>query len=303
MSASHEVHGRPQRAAAIRRVLWVVLALNLAVAIAKLAIGWSVNSLGMVADGFHSLLDGSSNVIGLVGMALASRPPDLDHPYGHHKYESFSALAIALLLGLTALEVVRAGVARLGTDARPVPTALAFAVMVATMAVNAAVSRYESGAGRRLRSEVLLADAGHTRSDVFVSLSVIAGLAATWLGIYWLDALVAFAIAALILWIAWGILQRGTSTLVDTASLRPEEIATVVNAVPGVRSSSQIRSRGEPPHLFIDLEIQLDPDTPLREAHRVAHDVREACMRAFDASDAVVHVEPDERDGHDPRTA
>ncbi len=296
MSVPRDAQARSQRASAIRRVLWVVLWLNLAVAGAKLAIGASVNSLGMVADGFHSLLDGSSNVVGLIGMALASRPPDLDHPYGHHKYESFSALAIALLLGLTALEVVRAGIARLGSAVRPAPTALAFAVMVATMAVNAAVTRYEAGAGRRLRSEVLLADAGHTRSDIFVSLSVIVGLAAAWLKVYWLDALVAFAIAALILWVAWGILRRGTSTLVDTASLTPEEIAAVVNAVPGVRSSSQIRSRGEPPHLFIDLEIQLDPQTPLREAHRVAHDVREACLQAFSASDAVVHVEPDEPD-------
>jgi cation diffusion facilitator family transporter len=283
-----------ERIAGIRRVLWVVLALNLAVAAAKLAIGYSVDSLGMVADGFHSVLDGSSNVIGLVGMVLASRPPDLDHPYGHHKYESFSALAIALLLGLTALEVVRAGVARLGGAEHPTPTGLAFAVMLVTMAVNAGVTRYESAQGRRLRSEVLLADAGHTRSDIFVSLSVLAGLGAAWMRVYWLDSLVAFAIAALILRIAWSILLRGTSTLMDTTSLAPEDIARVAGAVPGVRSSSHIRSRGEPPHLFIDLEIQLDPDTPLREAHRIAHEVREACLRTFQATDAVVHMEPDE---------
>jgi cation diffusion facilitator family transporter len=287
---------RSQRSAAIRRVLWVVLWLNLAVAGAKLAIGYSVNSLGMVADGFHSLLDGSSNVIGLVGMVIASRPPDLEHPYGHHKVESFSALAIALLLSVTALEVVRAGVARLGDDARPAPTALAFAVMLATLAVNVLVTRYEGAAGRRYRSEVLLADAGHTRSDVFVSLSVMAGLGAAWLEVFWLDALVAFAIAALILRIAWGILQRGSSTLMDTASLTPEEIATVVRRVPGVRSCSHIRSRGEPPHLFIDLAIQLDPATPLSEAHRIAHDVHEAILQHFEAADAVVHMEPDEAD-------
>jgi cation diffusion facilitator family transporter len=283
-----------ERAAAIRRVLWIVLGLNLAVAAAKLAVGAAVGSLGMLADGFHSLLDGSSNIIGLVGMVYAARPPDLEHPYGHHKVESFSALAIALLLGLTALEVVRAGITRLAGDAHANPTALSFAVMIVTMAVNLGVTRYETGAGRRLRSEVLLADAGHTRSDVLVSLSVMIGLGAAWLGVYWLDALVAFAIAALILRIAWRITVRGTSTLMDTASLTPEEIAEVVRAVPGVRSCSHIRSRGEPPHLFIDLEIQLDPDTPLRVAHRIAHDVRGACLRRFGAADAVVHTEPDE---------
>jgi cation diffusion facilitator family transporter len=282
------------RAAAIRRVLWVVLGLNLAVAAAKLWIGASVQSLAMVADGFHSVLDGASNVIGLVGMVLASRPPDLDHPYGHHKFESFAALAIALLLGVTALEVVRAGIGRLGGMVRPEPTVASFAVMLVTMLVNVGVSRYEAARGRALRSEVLLADAGHTRSDVFASLSVLVGLGAAALEVYWLDALVAFAIAALILRIAWSILQRGSSTLMDTASLKPAEIAAVVEAVPGVRSSSSIRSRGEPPHLFIDLEVQLDPAITLSEAHRIAHDVRAACLRAFDAADAVVHMEPDE---------
>ncbi|HKI99244.1 MAG TPA: cation diffusion facilitator family transporter [bacterium] len=294
MTASQAAHPLSHRTAAIRRVLWVVLALNLAVAVAKLAIGYSVDSLGMVADGFHSVMDGSSNVIGLVGMYLASRPPDLDHPYGHHKYESFSALAIALLLGLTALEVVRAGITRLGSAEHAKPTALAFAVMVATMVVNALVTHYESRQGRFHKSEVLVADAGHTRSDIFVSLSVLVGLGAAWMQVYWLDALVAFAIAVLIVRIAWQILVRGTSTLMDTTMLKPEEIAAVVDAVPGVRSSSHIRSRGEPPNLFIDLEIQLDPETPLREAHRIAHEVREACLRAFEATDTVVHMEPDE---------
>lgn len=282
------------RSRRISRVLWVVLGLNLAVAFAKLGVGMTVNSLAMIADGFHSLLDGSSNVIGLVGMALASRPPDREHPYGHHKVESFSALAIALLLGVTALEVVRAGIARLGSATHPEPTLAAFAVMAVTLAVNAGVSRYEASRGRALRSEVLLADAGHTRSDVLVSLSVLAGLGAARLEVYWLDAVVAFAIAVLILRIAFGILQRGSRTLLDETSLAPTEVAAVVDAVPGVRSSSNIRSRGQPPHLFIDLEIQLDPETPLREAHRIAHDVHEACVEAFDARDVVVHMEPQE---------
>ena len=294
MSPAAPALSRAQRNLGIRRVLWAVLVLNLAVAAAKLAIGYSVDSLGMVADGFHSVLDGSSNIIGLVAMSLASRPPDLDHPYGHHKYESFAALAIALLLGLTALEVVRAGIGRLSGGAHPDPTPLAFVVMLATMAVNFGVSRYEAAQGRRYRSEVLLADASHTRSDVFVSLSVLVGLGAAWAQVFWLDALVAFAIAALILRIAWRIAVRGSSTLMDTASLIPADIAAVVEAVPGVRSSADIRSRGEPPHRFIDLAIRLDPATPLREAHRIAHQVRAACLEAFEAADAVVHIEPDE---------
>lgn len=282
------------RARAIQRVLWIVLVLNWGVAVAKLAVGSSVNSLAMVADGFHSLLDGSSNIVGLVGIYFASRPPDADHPYGHQKYEAFSALGISLLLGVTAIEVVREGALRLVEGGRPLPNLLGFAVMLATMAVNLGVSRYEARRGAELQSDVLLADAAHTRSDVLVSLSVMAGLGAVYAGVYWLDPLVAFAVAGVILYIAYGVLRRVFTVLTDTTLLTGREIEQVVMEVPEVVSCSNVRSRGEPPNLFIDMEIQLDPDLPLWKAHRIAHMVMDRCRTRFNAADVVVHAEPRE---------
>jgi len=281
-----------ERIRAIKLVLWVVLGLNLAVAAAKLLIGYGIGSLAMVADGFHSTLDGSSNVIGLVGIVVASRPPDREHPYGHQKYEAFSSLGIALLLGVTALEVVRAGLGRLGSDVRPETSWAGVAVMVVTMAVNLGVSLYERRQGERWNSSILIADAGHTRSDLFVSLSVLAGLGAVWMGWYWLDVAVAFMIAALILYIAYGILRRVSQELIDTAAIPREQIAREALTVPGVISTSNVRSRGSAPNLFIDLEIQVSPALRLSDAHALAHQVRDRCMAAFEASDVVVHVEP-----------
>jgi cation diffusion facilitator family transporter len=280
------------RGTAIRRVLWLVLALNWGVAAGKLAAGYSVNSLAMIADGFHSLLDGSSNVVGLVGIYFAARPPDADHPYGHQKYEAFAALGISLMLGVTAIELVREGAARVLGGARPLPSLLGFTVMLVSLAVNLGVTRYEARKGAELRSDVLLADAAHTRSDVLVSLSVIAGLAAAYAGVYWLDPLVAFAVAGLILYIAYGVLRRVFIVLTDSTSLTAREIEQAVLEVPEVLSCSNIRSRGDPPSLFIDLEIQLDPDFPLWKAHRIAHVVMDQCRARFHAADVVVHAEP-----------
>lgn len=283
-----------ERIRAIKRVLWIVLGLNLAVAAAKLIIGYGIGSLAMVADGFHSTLDGSSNVIGLVGILAAARPPDREHPYGHHQYEAFSSLGIAVLLGITALGVVQAGLTRLGSDVRPEASWAGVWVMVVTMGVNLGVSIYEKRQGEHWNSSILMADAGHTRSDLFVSLSVLAGLGAVWMGWYWLDIAVAFVIAGLILFIAYGILRRVSQELIDTAAIPRERIAAEAMAVPGVISTSKERSRGSVPNLFIDLEIQVAPDLRLSEAHALAHQVRDRCIDRFEASDVVVHVEPAE---------
>jgi len=280
------------RTASIKRVLWVVLFLNVGVAVAKLLVGYAMDSLAVMADGFHSLLDGSSNVIGLVGVTIAARPPDASHPYGHQKYEAFSALGIALLLVLTAVEVVQAGMERLTAPVPVEPSWLGYAVMGVTMVVNGSVSWSERRWGKRLDSQVLLADAGHTRSDLFVSASVIAGLIAAGLQVYWLDVVVALIIAALILYISYTVLRGVSSTLTDSTTLPREEIAAVVHEIPEVRGLDSVRSRGEPPHLYIDLSVRLDPDLPLWRAHQIAHDVERHCKTRLNASDVVVHVEP-----------
>ncbi len=276
----------------IRWVLWVVLALNLAVAAAKLAVGWWADSISMIADGFHSTLDGSSNVIGLIGMWLAGQPPDANHPYGHQKFESIAALAIGVLLALTGVEVIQAALGRWGKATLPHVTWLGFTVMGVTMVVNVGVAWYEAREGRRLGSHLLLADAQHTRSDLLVSTSVLGGLIAARMGVAWLDVVVALLIAAFIIWVAYGVLKQVTFSLTDTAYLGDEAVSALALQVPRVRRCKNVRSRGNPPFLFIDLEVELDPDLSLAEAHAIAHQVMDRCRERLDAADVVVHVEP-----------
>src|SRR5512135_2070603 len=180
---------------AVARVLRTVLYLNLAVAGAKIVFGYLTGTVSILSDGFHSLTDGTSNIVGLVGISLASKPPDRDHPYGHRKYETIAAIGIVVLLVVVIVELVRNAIDHLAHPQAPEVTALSFGVMLATLAVNILVVRYEKRAGERLSSEILLADAMHTTSDMFTSAAVIAALAGVRAGFPVLDPLAAFVVA------------------------------------------------------------------------------------------------------------
>jgi cation diffusion facilitator family transporter len=155
----------PTRYSEVSSVLVRVLLLNLAVA-AKIVFGYASGAISILSDGFHSLTDAASNVVGLVGIHAAGQPPDEDHPYGHRKYETVAAGALTVFLILLFVEVLRNASNHLsGRTAPPAITAASFVVMLVTVGVNLFVVRYESRAAARLGSEVLMADAVQTRDD------------------------------------------------------------------------------------------------------------------------------------------
>ncbi len=281
-----------RRLRTVRRILAVVLGLNLAVAAAKLICGWAISSISMLADGFHSLTDSASNVVGLVGISLAARPPDEDHPYGHRKLETLAALFIGALLAMTAWEVLLSCFERLRSGGVPEVTTASFVVMGVTLAINLAVSIYERRRGEALRSEILIADAAHTGSDVFVSLAVIASLLAARWGYPQLDLVAALVITAVIGRVALGILRRSADQLADTAVVPAERIREIAHAVSGVESVHKIRTRGLPHSGHADLHIQVRPDLRIDQAHAIGHQVADRLRRELGLRDVVTHVEP-----------
>ncbi len=288
---------RTTRYHAIRGVLLRVMVLNLVVAGAKIAVGMATSTLSILADGFHSLLDSVSNVVGLAGITAAARPADEDHPYGHQKIETLTSLAIGGLVLFTAIEIGREAVQRIIHPGHPQATALSIAVMAATMAVNTLVSTYEARQARRYASDVLSADAMQTRSDIFVSAGVLAALFFIHMGAPVLDPIVALAVTAAILYSAWTILQRATHVLSDKTSLPAEQVEAAALSVAGVQSVEKIRSRGPMEQLSVDLHIRVPPNISITEAHRITHEVRRAVEESTGALDVIIHTEPGQAAG------
>lgn len=276
----------------VKNILVVVLVLNLLVAVAKLLVGWLSHSISMVADGFHSMTDTASNVVGLIGITVAQQPPDEDHPYGHRKFETLAALIIGALLAITAWEVLQSCFERLRSGASLRVTPLSFWVMGVTIVINLGVSIWERRRGRELDSRILEADAMHTRSDVFTSLSVIASLVAARLGYPQLDVLAAVVITVVIAMTAFGILKENGMMLTDTALIPAEELRRAALGVEGVESVHKIRSRGGARGGHADLHVQVQADLVLDQAHEIGHRVADRLREEFGLRDVLVHVEP-----------
>lgn len=280
-----------------------VLVLNLLVSAAKLTLGSLTGAVSIVSDGFHSLSDGLSNVAALVGVHLARRPPDADHPYGHHKYETMAAAAIAIFLLVVMIEIGEAAWRRFGQAGAPAVTPLTFVVLLATIVVNIGVTTWERRAGRRLGSQVLQADALHTQSDVLTSFTVIVALAGAQLGYPILDPIAAFVIIGFIGHAAWEIVRSTSDVLGDRIAIAETDIRGAVMSVPRVMGCHEIRTRGTADHVFVDLHIWMDAGTRLDEAHEISHVVKDRLMSRFpQIGDAVIHIEPPPR-ADDPREA
>lgn len=287
------VNDTSQRLHGISRVLWRILWLNLIVALAKLIYGMKSGAIAITADGLHSVLDASSNVLGLVGMSIARRPPDDNHPYGHRKYETFAALGIAAMLFFGCYQIVTAAVERLRHPQLPEVSPVGVGVMLVTLAVNLWVIRTEQREGERLGSELLLADAAQTRSDAIASLIVLGSFVAIWLGIGWADLAAAALIVVFILRAGIAILKGTLSTLSDERRIEPALVEQVALEEPGVMEAHNVRSRGPADDIHLDLHILVDPHTPLAAAHRIGHRVEQRLRaRWHGLTDVVVHVEP-----------
>ncbi len=286
------------RMRSIRRVLWAILFLNLAVAAAKYFYGLASGSASMQADGIHSVFDSAGNVVGLVGIALAARPADEGHPYGHAKFETYASLVIGVLLLLAAFEVGSGAVGRLATGTFTASvTPASFVVMVGTLCVNVGVTLYERRAAKRLRSEILAADASHTLSDALVSVGVIVGLALVSLGFPAADPVMALVVPAAILVTAFDVFKHALATLSDKARIPEEDLRATALEVEGVRDVHRIRTRGTEGEVYADLHVLVAPEMTVGKAHRLADAVEAAVQRRFpNVIEVLVHIEPD--DGH-----
>jgi cation diffusion facilitator family transporter len=287
--------GRPlDRSAAVRRVLRGLLVANIAVVIAKAMIGAGAGSLAVMGDAVHSSVDALYNILGLIVMRVAARAPDEEHPYGHGKFETLGALSVIVFLSVTCFELLRSAIGRLMTGGHVVQiTDLGLVLLLATLATNVFVAWYEHRRGQQLSSELLIADAAHTRTDVFITIGVLIGLLFSRQGYSWVDPVVAIMIALLIVRVGYQILQRVVPVLVDERAIPEPAIRQSAQAVDGVVSAYGIRSRGGNTGVrYAEVTIAVDPNANVADAHAIADAVEEKLKKELELEEVTVHVEP-----------
>jgi len=280
----------------VRRVLIITLLLNLAVVAIKLAIGILAQSLSIISDALHSSTDSFNNVVALFVIRVASAAPDEEHHFGHHKFETLGAFVIGGFLAVTAFEVaLSAGKRILGWESSHVEvTALTIGAMVFTIGVNALVWVYENRRAKELGSSILLADSKHTLSDIFVSLSILAGLVMLWFKVANLDAVLALLVSGVIAYAAYQIFSATAPVLVDRSPFPRDYIAEVVRATPGVMSVHDIMSRGVPGNAFITMHLAVTP-VSTNDAHAVTEEVERRLEKRLGACHVTIHIEPEDQ--------
>ena len=284
--------GRPATAL-VRRVFVGLLVANLAVVAAKSFVGLRAGSLAILGSALDSSVDALNNVLALIVVRVAAKEPDEDHPYGHGKFETLGALAIVGFLAITCFELIRGAVNELLQGAHPVGvTDSQLAVLVLTLGVNVLIAWYENRRGRELKSELLVADAAHTRADVLITVGVLAGVLFARQGWWWIDPVVAIAVALVIVLVAYRILVRTVPVLVDQRALPTGEIRQTAETVPGVKSAYGIRSRGPSDLRYAEVTIAVDPRADVAAAHAIADQVEERLKQNLQLHEVTVHVEP-----------
>jgi cation diffusion facilitator family transporter len=281
------------RTASIQRVFLGLLVANLAVVGLKLAIGINANSLSVIGDAVHSSVDAFNNILFAVLIRYAGAAADANHPYGHGKFEVLGALAIVIFLAVASLELLKGALGRMLADAPPPDlTTLDLGLLGGTLAVNTWVAWLEARKGREFASDLLLADAAHTRVDVAITVGVIAGGVLSRAHVQHVDPVITCVIVVLIVRVSWQILRRGVPVLVDQAAHEPELLRRAAEGVNGVRSAYDIRSRLAVGIAFAELTIGVSGHLAVDEAHAISDAVEQRLKDDLKLDRVVVHIEP-----------
>jgi cation diffusion facilitator family transporter len=263
----------------------------------KLVVGVLTGSLGILSEAAHSALDFVAALITYLAVKVSGRPADLEHHYGHGKVESLSALAETFLLLVTCFWIIYEATRRIffhAVEVEVIP--FSFIVMIIAIIVDYGRSRALLKTARKYHSQALEADALHFSSDIYSSSVVIVGLIFTKIGFPVGDSIAALGVAFLVILASWRLGKRTVDILMDRA---PEglksEIQKMVEKVEGVSQCSRLRIRRSGAQVFVDMNVSLDKNTNLEEAHHIASEVERNIRSILPETDIVVHTEPAER--------
>ena len=290
-----------ERRQAVSRTAIVGAAINFVLSVIKVLAGIFGHSQALVADGLHSFSDLLSDILVLVAGHQAVQGPDSKHPYGHARYETVATLALGFLLLAVAIGIGWDAVQRLFAPAELLrPDAMALAATLASIGIKEWLYWWTLGYAKRVRSDLLRANAWHHRSDAISSIVVLIGILGTMAGLPYLDAIAAVIVAMMIARIAWELGWNATNELVDTGLefTRLAAVKETIRSVGGVRSIHMLRTRRSGGQASADVHVLVDPEISVSEGHIISVLVEQRLKREIrEMTDVTVHIDPEEDEG------
>jgi cation diffusion facilitator family transporter len=288
----------PQRYREASRATWISAALNLALTVAQLVVGWAAHSQSLIAHGLHSFSDLLSDFLVLYANRKGSHPADREHPYGHARVETAATLILGASLAAIGFGILWEATLRLQSVAELPPVELlALWVAIFTAASKEVLFRYLLRVAERLRSPMLAANAWHTRADAASALVVVVGIAGALMGWKFLDLLAAaimgFMILRMGLKLAWESLQELIDTGLDKNKV--EAIRRTLLDTPGVLGLHELRTRRMAHQALVDAHVLVDPRISVSEGHRLGEQARQRVLDAHpEVADVLVHIDAEE---------
>ena len=277
----------------------VTIVINLALAGFKFLAGFLAHSGAMVSDAVHSASDVLATFIVILGVKLAGRDADRDHPYGHERLECVAALILGVILAATGIGIGLSGIRKItGGEALVVPGALALIAAIVSIVVKEAMFWYTWLAAKKIDSSALKAEAWHHRSDALSSVGSFAGILGARLGFPALDPVASVIICLFILKAAWDIMSDALGKMTDHACppAMVQEMAESILAQPGVLGLDTLNTRLFGDRVYVDVEIQADGELPLKVTHATAQAVHDTLEKTFpQVKHCMVHVNPAEK--------
>jgi cation diffusion facilitator family transporter len=298
MSTTAQDTGLDARYREVRKVTLIGSVVDLALGVAKILIGWLAHSQALVADGIHSLSDLGTDFIVLYAAKHSHREADEDHPYGHGRIETLTTVGLGITLIAVSFGIAYDAVRRMNMPELLLnPGAAALAVAMVSVILKEAIYQYTKHAAVRLRSNMLMANAWHSRSDAISSIVVVIGVGGAIMGYTFLDAVAAIAVAVMIAKIGIELVRDSSRELIDTA-LEPEVTETIrqhITDVDGVRALHMLRSRRSGGDALVDVHLQVDPHISVSEGHQIGDTVRRRLLENVDeVTDVTVHIDPED---------
>ncbi|NJE30185.1 cation transporter [Thermococcus sp. 18S1] len=277
----------------VYRPIWVSIIGNVLLSLLKLVVGFMYSSIALISDGVHSLSDVITSVIGYAGIRISSKPPDKSHPFGHSRFEPLVAFLIGEALIIVAYEIGRDAVYRIIEGGTIEVNSIMLGVTVLSILSKEAMFRYSVHVGRKLNSQILVADAYHHRSDALSSVAVLIGLGAQELGFMYGDSIAGLVVAVFLLKVSLDIILENVRYLTGQAPPFEvcEEIKERAMAVPNVLGVHDLRAHYVGSKLHVELHIEVPPELSLKEAHDVSEEVKRVIESLPEVEVAFVHVD------------